>query len=48
MFKVNAQPLNKALHLMHKVRTNYSSCIARSGENICSSNAEMKGKGKAG
>ncbi len=48
MFKVNAQQLNKAVHLMHKVRTNYSSCIARSSENICSSNADTSEKGKTG
>jgi hypothetical protein len=35
--RFNAQPLNKVVHLMHKVQTNYSSCSARSSENICSS-----------
>jgi hypothetical protein len=34
--------------LMHKVRTNYSSCTARSSENICSSSRGAQEKGKTG
>jgi hypothetical protein len=35
-------------HLMHKVRSNYSSCTCRSSENICRSSGGAREKGKRG
>ncbi len=41
--RFNAQPVNKVLHLVHKVRTKkYNSCTGRSSENICSSSGKRR------
>ncbi len=40
--------MHKVQRLMHKVRTNYNSCIVPSTENICSNSGGAQGNGKTG